>query len=214
MEAIIYKKNLKIPAGEVELPGELAIPENATGIIIFSHGSGSNRFSPSNNYVANILRGEGFATLLFNLLTKEEDLDYEMRFDVSLMTDRLEQVTNWVTKNTITRELCIGYYGASSGAASALSATSRLGDVISAVVSRSGRPDLAMQHLLEVKAPTLLIVGRLDENVAQLNRRSLRHLAGVRKLAIVPGATHFFSEPGKLDEVARLSANWYQKYLK
>ena len=214
MEAIIYKENLEIPVGDIRLPGELLIPENATGIIVFSHGSGSNRLSPSNNYVANILRNEGFATLLFDLLTKEEGLDYEMRFDISLMTDRLEMVTNWVIEDSPAKDLYIGFYGASSGAASALSATTRLGDKIKAIVSRSGRPDLAMQQLLEVEVPTLLIVGRLDENVAQLNRSSLRHLAGVRKLAIVPGATHFFSEPGKLDEVAQLSANWYQKYLK
>ena len=205
---------INIPAGEVNLTGNLVIPENAKSIIIFSHGSGSSRLSPRNYYVARKLQNGGFATLLFDLLTEEEDLDYEMRFNIPLLTERLERVAHWVVEHPVTEGFDIGFFGASTGAASALAAAANLHGTVKAVVSRGGRPDLAMQELLEVETPTLLIVGSLDKNVINFNRSALRHLAGDRKLTIVQGATHFFGELGKLEEVAQLATNWFKKYLR
>ncbi len=214
METAVYKRTVQIPVNMVNLPGDLVMRDNAAGIVIFSHGSGSSRLSPRNIYVARKLQDKGFATLLFDLLTEEEGQNYELYFDIPLLSRRLESVTKWVMENPYTKGLEIGFFGASTGAASALSAASHLENHIKALVSRGGRPDLVMKELLEVKTPTLLIVGGLDKNVISLNRGALRHLAGERKLSIVEEATHLFNEQGKLDEVAVLAANWFEKYLK
>lgn len=213
MKASLYKEDTKIPVGEVDVVGSFVIPKGATDVVIFSHGSGSNHRSPRNIFIANKLQKEGYATLLFDLLTEKEGLDMEMRFNIPLLANRLERVTDWVREHPASKNLHISYYGAGTGAAAALCAAAKLGSTIRAIVSGSGRPDLAMQQLLEVKAPTLLMVGSLDESVLQLNRCSFRHLAGVRKLVVVKGASHFFNEPGKLEEVGQLTANWFRKHL-
>jgi dienelactone hydrolase len=204
---------VKIPAGKVTLTGDLVIPEGAKAIVIFSHGSGSSRLSPRNDYVARMLQERGFATLLFDLLTENEDRVIENRFDILLLTRRLEQATRWVRENPATKGLVIGYFGASTGAASALRAAAHLDGVVKAVVSRGGRTDMAMEKLPEVETPTLLIVGGLDEGVIQLNQSSLRHIPADRKLTIIQGATHLFGEPGKLEEVADCACKWFEKYL-
>jgi dienelactone hydrolase len=213
MNATIYEKVIQIPADGVNLTGDLIIPEDATGLIIFSHGSGSSRLSPRNNYVAHMLQEKGFATLLFDLLTEEEDRLFVKRFNIPLLTRRLEDVTKWVQAYPATAGLNIGYFGASTGAASALRAAAHLNGNIKAIVSRGGRPDLAMELLDDVDSPTLLIVGGRDDGVIQLNQKALRHLAGERRLAILEGASHLFGEPGKLEEVAELTAEWFGKYI-
>jgi dienelactone hydrolase len=207
------KKTVEIQVENVILQGNLAIPENATGIVLFSHGSGSSRLSPRNNYVAEVLQQNGLATLLFDLLTEKEDRIYENRFNIDLLTERLISVTKWVKENPETKELNLGYFGASTGAASALVAAAYFGDQIKAVVSRGGRPDLGMQDIQKAKAPTLLIVGGYDDLVIQLNQKAFEKLQCERKLEIVPEASHLFEEPGKLEVVARLSADWFAKYL-
>lgn len=206
-------KTVDIQLEDVILQGNLAIPENATGIVIFSHGSGSSRLSPRNNYVAEILQKKGLATLLSDLLTEKEDRIYENRFDIDLLTQRLIAITKWVKDNPETKGLNLGYFGASTGAASALVAAAYFGDEIKAVVSRGGRPDLGMQDIHKVKASTLLIVGGYDDLVIQLNQKAYDKLKCERKLEIVPEASHLFEEPGKLDEVARLSADWFSRWL-
>lgn len=213
MMMTIFKKVISIPVDQVWLKGELVIPEDASSIVIFSHGSGSSRLSPRNAFVANYLQDRGFATLLFDLLTEEEDKNFETHFDIPLLTRRLEAVTHWIEESPSTRGLAIGYFGASTGAASALRSAAHLDGLIKAVVSRGGRPDMAMELLPEVESPTLLIVGGLDEGVIQLNQTSLRHIPAERKLVIVDGATHLFQEPGKLEEVAEIACNWFEKYL-
>ena len=207
------KKTVEIQIEDVILQGNLAIPENATGIVLFSHGSGSSRLSPRNNYVAEVLQQKGLATLLSDLLTEKEDRIYENRFNIDLLTERLISVTKWVKENPETKELNLGYFGASTGAASALVAAAYFGDQIKAVVSRGGRPDLGMQDIQKAKAPTLLIVGGYDDLVIQLNQKAFEKLQCERKLEIVPEASHLFEEPGKLEVVARLSADWFAKYL-
>ena len=207
------KKTVKIQMEDVNLQGNLAIPENATGIVIFSHGSGSSRLSPRNNYVAEVLQQKGKATLLFDLLTEKEDRIYENRFNIDLLTERLIAITKWVKENPETKGLNLGYFGASTGAASALVAAAYFGDQIRAVVSRGGRPDLGMQDIQKVKAPTLLIVGGYDDLVIQLNQKAFEKLQCERKFEIVPEASHLFEEPGKLEIVARLSADWFSKWL-
>lgn len=204
---------VEIQLDDVSLLGNLAIPENATAIVIFSHGSGSSRLSPRNNYVARILQQKGLATLLFDLLTEKEDRVYETRFNIDLLTKRLIATTKWVKNHTETKGLHIGYFGASTGAASALCAAAFLGDEVSAVVSRGGRPDLALRDLQSVTAPTLLIVGGWDHVVIQLNQKAYEQLRCRRRLDVVPEASHLFEEPGKLEEVAKLSAKWFTKYL-
>jgi putative phosphoribosyl transferase len=202
-----------IPANGVKLEGELVLPSTAHGVVLFAHGSGSSRHSPRNKFVAQALHGAGFGTLLMDLLTQEEDSIYENRFDIDLLTWRLERATQWLMEQPQTKSLSIGYFGASTGAAAALNAAATLGSAIDAVVSRGGRPDMAMSALERVEAPTLLIVGGLDDVVIDLNRQAYERLKGEKHLAIIPGATHLFEEPGTLQEVARLAAGWLKRHL-
>jgi len=202
------------PAG---LSGDLVIPERATGVILFAHGSGSSRHSPRNRYVASVLQQSGFATLLMDLLTvAEEQVDEDtghLRFDIGLLGERLLVATDWIEREPATRALSIGYFGASTGAAAALMAAAERPSRISAVVSRGGRPDLAGPALPRVQVPTLLIVGSLDHQVIQLNRQALAKLNCERRLSIVTGATHLFEEPGTLEEVSQLARNWFAQHL-
>ena len=204
---------IRISAGDVVLPGNLSIPPDAHSLVIFSHGSGSSRFSPRNNYVAGVLNKHGAATLLVDLLTPEEDVIYENRFNIDLLTDRLSSVVDFAHALPELQNLKIGLFGASTGAASALQAAANRPKLISAVVSRGGRPDLA-KGLELVMAPTLLIVGSLDDVVIELNDEAFEQLRCVKKMRTVEGATHLFEEPGTLEEVARLAADWFQKHLK
>lgn len=207
------EKIVHMEAGPVRLEGALAVQEGAQGIVLFAHGSGSSRHSPRNNFVAQVIRKAGLATLLFDLLTREEDIDYQTRFNIGLLVERLKYATAWVTEEDETKRLRIGYFGASTGAAAALEAAVAMGPLIGAVVSRGGRVDMAKDILGKVKAPTLLIVGGNDEQVLELNRESYRLLKAEKELVIVPGATHLFEEPGALEEVAELAANWFKKHL-
>ena len=213
MASVLYNATFPIPVGLVTLPGDLFVPENATGLVIFSHGSGSSRLSTRNRYVAKVLQDNGIATLLFDLLTPEEDQDYHKRFEISLLTERLKTVSKWASENEHTRHLSIGFFGASTGAASALGAAAGLGNVVKAVVSRGGRPDMAIPVLPNVKAPVLLLVGSNDEGVIELNEKALAYLSGTKELKLIPGATHLFEEPGTLELVASLAAVWFGKYL-
>lgn len=202
-----------IPANGIKLEGALMIPANAKGVVLFAHGSGSSRHSPRNNFVAQVLQQAGIGTLLMDLLTREEDFVYENRFDIDLLTWRLERATQWVMEEQESKALEVGYFGASTGAAAALQAAATFGSSIGAVVSRGGRPDLAMSALQRVQSPTLLIVGGLDDVVIDLNRKAYAELKAEKRLAIVPGATHLFEEPGTLQEAARLAAQWFRRYL-
>lgn len=193
--------------------GTLALASASAGIVLFAHGSGSSRFSARNRFVAGVLRQGGMATLLFDLLTETEDRIYENRFDIDLLTRRLLQATQWARREPRLAGLAVGYFGASTGAAAALKAAAALGEEIAAVVSRGGRPDLAAAELGRVKAPTLLIVGGDDDLVIELNRAAYEQLACAKELAIVPGASHLFEEPGTLEEVARLAGGWFQRFL-
>jgi putative phosphoribosyl transferase len=219
LEIPVLTQDVRITSGVVLLQGELSIPEGATGIVIFVHGSGSSRLSPRNQYVARVLEEAGLATLLFDLLTKEEEeLDMQtasLRFNIGLLAERLIDVTTRISRiEDDTSGLLIGYFGASTGAAAALVAAAELGKEINAVVSRGGRPDLAgVQALEKVKAPTLLIVGELDRTVIGLNEEAFRWLNSEKELRIVPGATHLFEEPGTLEEAARLATKWFERYL-
>lgn len=206
-------KTIEIPLNQVVLKGNLFIPEKARALVLFSHGSGSSRLSPRNNYVAGVLQHEGLATLLFDLLTEEEDRLYKTRFNIDLLTQRLIEVTEWIKTQKETKGLQLAYFGASTGAASALSAAAYFGDEIAAVVSRGGRPDLAMSELYKVTAPTLLIVGGWDKVVIVLNQKAYGNLRCERKLEIIPGATHLFEESGKLEAVAAVSAKWFTNHL-
>jgi putative phosphoribosyl transferase len=206
-------ERVNIPAGTVMLEGELASPDGAKAVVIFVHGSGSSRHSARNKYVAGELRRSGLATLLFDLLTEKEDEVYETRFNIGLLTGRLMAVTAWVREQPRTKGLAVGYFGASTGAAAALQAAALMGDAVKAVVSRGGRPDLTGPHLAEVTVPTLLIVGGADDAVIGLNNESAAALRCIHETSIVPGATHLFEEPGTLEEVARLAAAWFTKYL-
>ena len=201
----------------VTLEGNLNIPERPRGVVLFVHGSGSSRFSPRNQYVARVLQEAGIATLLIDLLTpQEEEQDRStgyVRFNIDLLSERVIQVTNWLTSQPGIRELKIGYFGASTGAAAALVAAARLPLVVRAVVSRGGRPDLARPFLPRVKAPTLLIVGARDTQVIQLNQMVLPLLQVEKQLVLVEGATHLFEEPGALEQVARLAREWFESYL-
>ena len=206
-----------VRAGGVALAGDLVIPAGATCMVVFAHGSGSGRKSPRNQQVAAALRDAGLATLLFDLLTPEEEAEDaitgELRFDIGLLGARLAGATDWLREQPDTRDLRIGYFGASTGAAAALVAAATHRDVVRAIVSRGGRPDLAGAYLPRVEAPTLLIVGGLDREVLTLNRAALGRLRGPAKLAVVPGATHLFEEPGALEEVARLASDWFVRHL-
>ena len=203
-----------IPAGSATIEGMLEIPERATGLVLFAHGSGSSRHSPRNNYVAGVLRQAGVGTLLMDLLTPEEDSDYAQRFDIGLLTRRLLEAARWVGAQEATRTLPLGFFGASTGAAAALEAAALLGRDAVAVVSRGGRPDLASRETLaNMKAPTLLLVGGWDDGVIDLNQQAYDQLHCEKKLVIVPGATHLFEEPGTLEEVARLAAEWFTRHF-
>lgn len=211
---LIYNSVRKIPIDSFKLEGELIIPENAVGIVIFSHGSGSSRHSPRNKFVTSKLQERGLATLMVDLLTSEEDQNYSNRFDIKLLIERLILVTNWVKEEEMTAKLEAGYFGASTGAASALGAAAMIGEGIKAVVSRGGRPDLAMPYLQQVRAAALLLVGTLDYPVIELNEKAYAELASPEKNMItIEGATHLFEEPGKLEEVAELAGKWFSKYL-
>jgi len=206
-----------VSAGPVTLEGMLDVPHNAKGIVLFAHGSGSSRHSPRNRYVAQVLREGGLATLLIDLLTAEEErvdsVTAHLRFDIGLLAGRLVGATDWLRQHPETRHLPIGYFGASTGAAAALLAATERPDAVSAIVSRGGRPDLAGLALANVHVPTLLIVGGLDYAVIEMNRDALKHLAGEKRLEIVPGATHLFEEAGTLEQVARLARDWFERYL-
>jgi alpha-beta hydrolase superfamily lysophospholipase len=203
-----------IPAGSTELDGELLLPPSATGVVLFAHGSGSSRFSPRNTYVASVLQQRGIATLLFDLLTRAEDQIYETRFDIALLTQRLLAATAWLQSNPNSKDLKLGYFGASTGAAAALQAAAKMGNRISAVVSRGGRPDLAgAVALRQVTAPVLLLVGGDDYGVIELNQQAEALMNCERKLVLVPGATHLFEEPGTLQQAAGSAADWFAKYL-
>lgn len=207
------KTAVEIPVDSIELEGSLIVPRGARGLIIFAHGSGSSRFSPRNVLVASELAEAGLATLLVDLLTRQEDQTYENRFDINLITQRLIDITAWIQNQPKTKDLKIGYFGASTGAAAALKAAAELGEKIGAVVSRGGRPDLAHEALQDVKSPTLLIVGGNDFGVIELNEQAYKKLNCIKELKIVPGATHLFEEPGKLNWVAKYAADWFDKYL-
>ena len=207
-------KTLDIPIEEVTLKGRLRIAKQQKGLVIFSHGSGSSRMSSRNNYVADLLLKEGFSSLLFDLLTQTEDTLYENRFNIDLLAQRLVLVTKWICNQDITKNVPIGFFGASTGAASALKAASFLGTTIKAIVSRGGRPDLAAPILDQIHCPTLLIVGGDDGVVITLNQKAYDLLKGTKKLEIIEGASHLFSEPGKLEIVAELTYAWFTKYLK
>ncbi|KTG27802.1 dienelactone hydrolase family protein [Haloferax profundi] len=206
-------KPVTIPADGVELEGDLGIPEGASGLVVFAHGSGSSRKSPRNNYVADVIREHGVGTLLFDLLTEEEDQTYETRFDIPLLVERLLSATEWLRSRDDTRDLKIGYFGSSTGAAAALLAAAELGDQTDAVVSRGGRVDLAKERLSEVTAPTLFVVGGADEPVLSLNRDAYEKLDCEKSLEVIPGAGHLFEGPGQLEDVADLAADWFETHL-
>ncbi len=205
-------KEVEIFLDKIKLSGILNIPKEAKAIVIFAHGSGSSRFSPRNNYVAQVLNNSNIATLLFDLLTEEEDENYENRFNIELLAKRLIDVTKWIEKYPETKGLKIGYFGSSTGAAAALLAETKIGNIY-AIVSRGGRPDLVLSHLQKVKAPTLLIIGEKDEIVIKLNRLAYEYLKSEKEIVIIPGASHLFEEPGKLEEVAKLASEWFIKHL-
>jgi len=210
-------QEVEIRAGKTPLEGTLAIPDGAAGLVLFAHGSGSSRQSPRNGHVARVLQQHKIGTLLFDLLTREEESIDEtsgaLRFDIPFLARRLLQATQWVTRSAEHCRLKIGYFGASTGAAAALVAAAEWPDRVCAIVSRGGRPDLAAEALGSVRAPTLLIVGGNDRPVTAMNEQALGKLRCERNLVIVRGATHLFEEPGTLEEVARLAAEWFKQYL-
>ncbi|GAB3831344.1 dienelactone hydrolase family protein [Hymenobacter jeollabukensis] len=202
----------------LELPhatllGDLVVPPRAAGIVVFSHGSGSSRISPRNAHVAKVLQQAGFGTLLFDLLTEEEDRAFEARFDIDLLTRRLLGAASWLRREQRLHDLRLGFFGASTGAAAAFNAAAELGHRVGAVISRGGRPDLALPALGRVQASTLLIVGGQDWPVLGANERALADLPGPKQLHVVPGASHLFEEPGTLDEVAHLTVDWCRQHL-
>jgi putative phosphoribosyl transferase len=203
-----------IPVDGVTLEGALAVPANADGLVLFVHGSGSSRFSPRNNFVARELRNAGLGTLLIDLLTRVEDQDYERRFDIPLLTQRVVRVTAWLRAQPETKQLALGYFGASTGAAAALQAAAEADNKVGTVVSRGGRPDLAgAKALAQVRCPVLLMVGGHDDVVIELNQQAYTLLAGEKELSIIPGATHLFEEPGTLEQVAALASAWFARHL-
>ncbi|WP_243455177.1 dienelactone hydrolase family protein [Meiothermus sp. CFH 77666] len=214
----VQTESILIPLdSEAALQGDLGIPPGARGMVIFAHGSGSSRHSPRNRYIAQELQQAGLATLLFDLLTAEEEQldDYtrQYRFDIGLLAERLVASSDWLALNPLTRPLEQAYFGASTGAAAALVAAAQQPARVRAVVSRGGRPDLAGDALEKVRAPTLLIVGGWDVEVLRLNQQAFERLTCTKKLVVVPGATHLFEEPGKLEEVARLARDWFAQHL-
>jgi putative phosphoribosyl transferase len=208
----VSRLHARIPVGP-GLSGDLAVPGGAIGVALFAHGSGSGRFSPRHRFVADELNRRGIATLLFDLLTPDEEANNENVFDVELLGGRLEHTTRWLLEQPLASGLVPCYFGASTGAAAALVAAAQLGSVVRAVVSRGGRPDLAVTQLPRVDSPTLLIVGGDDEVVAELNRRALTELTCERRLTIIRGASHLFEEPGTLERVAQLAGDWLTGHL-
>lgn len=204
MQQLIHIKHLE---------GMLKIPQLAKGLVLFAHGSGSSRLSPRNNFVADILNQAGLGTLLIDLLSKQEDEIYQTRFDIDLLTSRLNLVIEWLKKQSTTQNLNLGLFGSSTGAAAALRVAAEKGKDIKAVVSRGGRPDLALDVLDRVTAPTLFIVGGNDFGVIELNQESYERLTCFKKFEIIPNATHLFEEPGTLEEVARIAKEWFKHYL-
>jgi len=211
------ERPVKVSAGKVTLEGILGVPKSARGVVLFAHGSGSGRHSPRNRYVAEVFRKVGLATLLIDLLTPaEEAVDLRtmhLRFNIELLAERLVGATDWIRRNAETQKPRTGYFGASTGAAAALVAAVERSDIIDAIVSRGGRPDLAGAALPRVKAPTLLIVGGKDIPIIGINQDALNQLYVEKELVIIPGATHLFEEPGALDQVAQLAANWFLRHL-
>ncbi|MBU2721584.1 alpha/beta hydrolase [Acidithiobacillus ferridurans] len=208
------ERSVHISAEGTRLEGNWVIPENALGLVLFAHGSGSSRLSPRNNYVAQVLRDGGIANLLFDLLTEAEDRVYATRFDIGLLSERLALATRWTQRQPEAAGLPLGYFGASTGAAVALRAAAQFGDAIAAVVSRGGRPDLTGPAISRVTAPTLLIVGGLDDVVIGMNETAYAELRAEKQMVIVPGATHLFEEPGTLEEAASLALAWFQRHFK
>jgi putative phosphoribosyl transferase len=210
-------KDVRIPLGKITLEGNLVIPSEAEGIVIFAHGSGSSRFSKRNQFVARHLQSNGLATLLCDLLTREEEeIDTytgSLRFDIGLLAGRLSDITQWVVSQQQLQHVAVGYFGASTGAAAAMIAETRNQGAVHAVVSRGGRPDLSGKALGLVRAPTLFIVGGNDYQVITLNEQAMELLNATKEMVIVPGATHLFEESGALESVGRLSSRWFLKYL-
>jgi dienelactone hydrolase len=217
LSAGLDDRPVQVRAGTVDLQGDLRIPAGARGIVVFAHGSGSGRHSPRNRFVADVLVKAGLATFLIDLLTEEEEMidvqTAELRFNIRLLAERLQGMSDWLASEASTAALPIGYFGASTGAAAALIAAADRPERVRAIVSRGGRPDLAGPVLARVRQPTLLIVGGEDDVVIELNRQALARLAGIKQLVIVPGATHLFEEPGALEQVAALAVQWFQRYL-
>jgi putative phosphoribosyl transferase len=211
------EREVEVPAGHVVLAGNLLMPEKLTGLVAFAHGSGSSRFSPRNRFVADVLQQRGLGTLLIDLLTPEEEaLDARtghLRFDIPLLAERVVAGVDRLAEQEDTADQSVGLFGASTGAAAALVAAARRPERIGAVVSRGGRPDLAADDLPQVRAPTLLIVGGADAPVIGMNEEALERLRVEARLEIVPRATHLFEEPGTLEEVARLAADWFARFL-
>ena len=211
------ERAVAIPVEHIVLEGDLHLPEHAIGIVLFAHGSGSSRHSPRNRHVARVLNEAGLATLLVDLLTRDEErvdtLTRHLRFDIDLLARRLVGVTGWLAGQAATRAMTVGYFGASTGAGAALVAAASLPGQVGAVVSRGGRPDLAGPMLPRVKAPTLLVVGGNDTRVIAMNREAMARLRAERELVVVPGATHLFEEPGALESVAKLARDWFLAYL-
>jgi pimeloyl-ACP methyl ester carboxylesterase len=210
-------RSVRVTAGHVIIDGDLRLPQSAKGVVLFAHGSGSSRHSPRNQYVAKLLNESGLGTLLIDLLTTdEEQVDLRtarLRFNIGLLAERLVGATDWLTQDELTKHLYIGYFGASTGAAAALVAAAERPEQVHAVVSRGGRPDLANSCLQRVRAPTLLIVGGNDLPVIKFNESAYAQLSSEKRLAIIPRATHLFEEPGALDEVARLAAQWFLQHI-
>src|SRR5256885_7432686 len=213
--AMAQAKDVHIRSGDVQLEGDLSVPDGAQGVVLFAHGSGSSRHSPRNQFVARTIRESGVGTLLFDLLTKDEEAvdmhTAHLRFDIALLARRLIDATYWIKGEL--DYLNVGYFGSSTGGGAALVAAARLGDSVGAVVSRGGRPDLAGDALPKVKSATLLIVGGLDYPVIEMNKAALARMHCEKELRIVPGATHLFEEPGTLEQVADLAADWFQQHL-
>lgn len=214
MSEIEFQKIINIKMDSLMLEGEIVIPKDAKGLVLFAHGSSSNRFSPRNNYVAQVLHKSNLATLLVDLLTNQEDQDYEYRFDVDLLSERLIKITEWLKNHLETKNLKVGYFGASTGAAAAVKAAAVEKNNISAIVSRGGRVDLADMDLSEIEAPILLIVGEYDDFVVEVNQYAFKKIKCQKHLSIIPGATHLFEEEGTLAEVARQSAEWFVECFK
>ena len=216
--AVQFENEVLMPVGDVTLDGDLQIPEKATGIVLFAHGSGSSRLSPRNQFVARVLREAGLGTLLFDLLTREEEMidsfTRHLRFDIVLLSERLVAATHWLGSVDAARGLRVGYFGSSTGGGAALMAAAKLGETVGAVVSRGGRPDLASAWLPKVKSPTLLLVGELDTVVIGLNRAAQARMTCPTELRLIPDATHLFEEPGTLEAVAHEAAGWFNAHLK